>query len=321
MTSASAPGKLILCGEHAVVYGQPAIALPLPDIRAHALVEDAPSGTGLRIVLPDIGEEHTFAADSSEIPAHPLAMLVRRTLEHAQASPADLEVTLRSAIPIASGMGSGAALGAALVKALAAHLGATLSPATVAQIVYEAERFYHGTPSGIDNTVVSYEQAIWFVRNAAAPPTIVSIAIGRSCTLVVGDTGVRAPTHVTVGGVRERWQREPERYEAHFATIGRLAQAVRAQLADGDLAAVGHSLNQNQAVLEEIGVSSPELERLVGAARAAGALGAKLSGGGGGGIMVALVADQQREAVAQALLAAGATQIMHTSVAASALLS
>jgi mevalonate kinase len=222
-------------------------------------------------------------------------------------------------------MGSGAALGAALVKALAAHLGAALGPDVVARLVYESERFYHGTPSGIDNTVVSYEQAIWFVRSAAGAdppaPQITPITIGRPFTLVVGDTGVRAPTHVTVGGVRERWRRDPERYQTLFKTIGQLARRVRSELAEGDLSAVGQALNENQAALAEIGVSSPELERLIDAARRAGALGAKLSGGGGGGIMVALTDQAQQAAVAQALLEAGAHQVMQTAVTGTAWLS
>lgn len=321
MTSASAPGKVILCGEHAVVYGQPAIALPLPDIRATALVEDASSGSGVTIATPDVNEAWTV--DDSAEPAHPLSALVRLTLAQIQRPAADLQITLRSAIPIASGMGSGAALGAALVRALAAHLGAALTPAAIARLVYESERFYHGTPSGIDNTVVSYEQAIWFVRAASKeqPPTIVPIAIRQPFALLVGDTGVRAPTHLTVGGVRQRWQHEPERYAALFATVGGLAHTVRQQLAAGDLVAVGQALNQNQAALEAIGVSSPELDRLIDAARRAGALGAKLSGGGGGGIMLALVTEPQQTAVAQALLEAGATRVMQTVVTGSALLS
>lgn len=321
MTSASTPGKLILCGEHAVVYGQPAIALPLPDIRATALVEDAPAGSGITIVTPDVDQAWTI--DDSAAPAHPLTTLVRLTLAQIQHAAADLEITLRSAIPIASGMGSGAALGAALVRALSTHLGAALTPATIAQLVYESERFYHGTPSGIDNTVVSYEQAIWFVRGVSKeqPPTIVPITIEQPFTLLIGDTGVRAPTHVTVGGVRERWQQKPEHYTALFATIGSLAQTIREQLAAGNLREVGLALNQNQAALEAIGVSSPELERLIAAARSAGALGAKLSGGGGGGVMVALVREPQQTAVAQALLEMGAVRVMQTVVTGSALLS
>jgi mevalonate kinase len=312
MTTASAPGKVILCGEHAVVYGQPAIALPLPDVRAQATVEDAPSGSGVIIDTPDIGESLRLSAAA----AHPLATLVRLTCEYlAVSTPLDLHLTLRSTIPIASGMGSGAALGAALVKALAAHLGSPLGADVVSRLVYESERFYHGTPSGIDNTVVSYEQAIWFVRGQdQGRATIAPLHIGKPFALVIGDTGVRAPTHVTVRGVRERREHAPERFDALFAEIGREVTAMRGYLADGKPAELGAALNRNQELLRAIGVSSPELERLITAALAAGALGAKLSGGGGGGIMLALVTIERHEMVARALLEAGATRLTQTVV-------
>jgi mevalonate kinase len=316
MTIASAPGKVILCGEHAVVYGYPAIALPLPDIRAQATVEDAARGTGIIVHMPDVDE----VLNLTEAPDHPLATLIRLTLEGLGIDATlDLAMTLQSAVPIASGMGSGAALGAALVKALTAHIGSPLDPAAIARLVYESERFYHGTPSGIDNTVVSYEQAIWYVRGQdhggqRSTPTIEPIQIGTPFALVIGDTGVRAPTHVTVGGVRERWQQAPERFNRLFGEIGQVVTAVREHLAIGDLPALGTALNRNQELLRAIGVSAPELEQLIDAALGAGALGAKLSGGGGGGIMLALVEVERLDAVARALHEAGAVRVTQTFV-------
>jgi mevalonate kinase len=206
MTTASAPGKVILCGEHAVVYGWPAIALPLSSVRATATVTNAAAGSGVTCDIPDSGERWVLA-DVSEQPLARLTALVFQRL--GITAPPDLQIILRSTIPIASGMGSGAALGAALVKALAAHLGHTLTPAEVSGLVYEIERIYHGTPSGIDNTVVSYEQPIWFIRgNQNRPPIMEPLRLGASFSLVIGDTGTRAPTRVMVGAVRELWQRE-----------------------------------------------------------------------------------------------------------------
>lgn len=308
MTMASAPGKLILCGEHAVVYGQPAIALPLPDVRATATVESAARDSGVVCELPDIAERWTLR-DYAEQPLGRLVELVARRA--GLAAPGDLRITLRSAIPIASGMGSGAALGAALVRALAAHWQLAIDPSEVARLVYESERVYHGTPSGIDNTVVSYERAIWFVRGQTpeSPPTIEPVQIGAPLDLLIGDTGVRAPTFVTVGGVRERWQRDREAYNRLFDAIGAVVREVRRLLEQGDQRRLGAALDHNQALLARLGVSSPELERLIGAARDAGALGAKLSGGGGGGIMLALVERDRRDQVERALLHAGAARV------------
>jgi mevalonate kinase len=310
MPQASAPAKLILCGEHAVVYGRPAIAAPLADVRAYAEVASAPPGAGLRFHAPDLGEDWAAA----EQPDHPLSELARGALARFGARGADLAVTLRSNIPIASGMGSGAAIGTALVRALAAHCGAAPGPDEVAELVYASERRYHGTPSGIDNTVVAHERAIWFVRGD--PPAIVPVAVGAPLALLVGDTGVRSATRLPVGAVRERWQADRAGYEALFDAVGGLVARARAALAAGDGPELGRLLDANQALLERIGVSSPELGRLVAAARGAGALGAKLSGAGWGGVMLALVTPGAAPAVAAALREAGAARVLPATLAA-----
>lgn len=318
MSSASAAAKLILCGEHAVVYGRPAIALPLSDLRAQATVSAGAPGAGPQIVAPDLGGSWL----ARERPDHPLSELALAVLERLGRPHADVTITLASAIPIASGMGSGAAIATAMVRALAAHADAHFSSADVAELVYSSERRFHGTPSGIDNTVVAYERAIWFVRGdqgqtgGASSPTIEPIAIGAPLTLLVGDTGVRSATKLPVGAVREGWQADQARYEALFDRIGALAMEVRAALAAGDAPALGRLLDANQAALEQLGVSSPELGRLVAAAREAGALGAKLSGAGWGGVMLALVTPETRNAVAEALREAGAARVLSATVAA-----
>lgn len=305
---ASAPAKLILCGEHAVVYGRPAIAVPLSDLRATAELLPAASGVGLRLDLPDLSDDR--GADQH---AHPLRELGRLALERLGLPDADLTVTLRSAIPIASGMGSGAAIGTALVRALAAHAGVALGPVEVAELVYTSECHFHGTPSGIDNTVVAFEQAIWFERRQPAP-LIEPLAIGSPLTLIVGDTGVRSATHGPVGAVRERWQADRSTYEALFDHIAGLVRAARTVLAQGDLPGLGRLLDANHTALERMGVASPPLQRLVDAARRAGALGAKLSGAGWGGVMFALVDPDAGGAVADALHRAGAARVLRATV-------
>jgi mevalonate kinase len=330
MVEASAPAKLILCGEHAVVYGRPAIAVPLAEVRATAQVAAGPQGSGLRFHAPDLGRSWTAA----EQPADPLVQLV---LGMAGESQPDLTITISSQIPIASGMGSGAAIATALVRAIARYQGIALTAEEIAAKVYESERHFHGTPSGIDNTVVAFEQAIWFVRgrdegrktkdegqSAVVSPSsfvlrpssalIEPIAIHSPLTLVIGDTGLRSPTRLPVGAVRERWQADQATYEGYFDEIGAVAHGVRKALAEGNMAELGRLFNLNQELLEQIGVSSPELERLIGAARAAGALGAKLSGGGWGGIMVALTSTEGAPPIAEALRAAGAAGVMVTRV-------
>jgi mevalonate kinase len=308
---ATAPAKLILCGEHAVVYGQPAIAVPLPDLRATATVQAGAPHTGLTLAVPDLSPELIHD------PQHPLLALIHATL-HTLAAPAapDLLLTVRSSIPIASGMGSGAAVATALVRAVAQWYGVAITDATVSDLVYQSEQRLHGTPSGIDNAVIAYAQPIWFVRQSPAP-LIEPIQIGAPLHLVIGDTGIRSETRLPVGAVRQAWQAQPAHYTALFAAVGDIVHEIRTILArpQPDLSLLGALLTANQHLLAQIGVSSPALERLISAARAAGALGAKLSGAGWGGIMLALATDSAHAAyLATMLRAAGAVQATPTVV-------
>ncbi len=307
---AFAPGKAILCGEHAVVYGQPAIALPVAGVTARAEVSPGMQA-GIVVETPDIDGVVQFDLQSD----HPLTGLIARTLDTLSVHDVEpLKIVLRSTIPIASGMGSGAAISAALVKALAAYYGAVLDPATVSALVYESERYYHGTPSGIDNAVVSLARPIWYRRSTGEAPCLEPLTIGARLTLVIGDTGVRCPTRITVSRVRERWSTDQATYDRLFREIGATVEAVRTALQSGDILGTGKLLDQNHELLQSLGVSSQELDRLVGVARHAGAAGAKLSGGGGGGVMLALVEPEHIEPVAAALRAAAAARIIVTSV-------
>jgi mevalonate kinase len=331
----SAPAKLILCGEHAVVYGRPAIALPLDSLRARAEVSPGQPGGGIAFAAPDFGRSWRAA----DIPDDPLSALALATLAHLEIGAQDLLLTIYSDIPIASGMGSGAAVGTAIVRALAAVAGRELSPAQISALVYESERRLHGTPSGIDNTVVAFERPIWFQRTreertpapsherTSAPaqpssfllPPSSFISIAAPFTLVIGDTGVRSPTRAPVGDLRGRWQEQPARYEALFDQVGEIVARARAALATGNIEALGPLLSANHELLQALGVSSPELDRLVRAAQSAGALGAKLSGAGWGGVMLALAPGADAApALAAALNAAGAARVLTTIVAATA---
>lgn len=330
MIHASAPGKIILCGEHAVVYGRPAIALPLHEVRARATVEPAKTTDGFSFSAPDFGR--TWFLDAK--PDDPLSQFAVEVLAAlgVKHTPA-LHITITSAIPIASGMGSGAAVATALARALANHFGAKLTNEQISALVYENERRLHGTPSGIDNTVVAFERPLWFERGQEAgggvqgsedketgnAPMLQPLSVAAPFTLLIGDTGVRSATRLPVGYVRRRWRAKPARYEALFDQVGEIAHAIRAALAAGEIAALGPLLDRNHWLLQQIGVSSPELDHLVAAAKAAGALGAKLSGAGWGGVMLALATPETPERVAEALRAAGATQVLRTVVSATQL--
>ena len=308
--TASAPGKIILFGEHAVVYGQPAIAVPVMQVRARATVTPNISGSPgeVRILAPDVGLDSLWGRLSPENPIGAALRGVCASLGVTQVPACTLKVT--STIPVASGLGSGAAVSVAIIRALGGFLGQPLPDEQVSTLAYEVEKIHHGTPSGIDNTVVTFTQPVYFVKGQ--PVEIFEVA--RSFTIVIGDTGITAPTKESVGDVRRAWQADPQAYERLFAAAGSLARAARQAIESGRPERLGPLMDENHALLQEMEVSSSELDRLVAAAKQAGALGAKLSGGGRGGNMIAMVASAQAKAVAQALQIAGAVRTITTEV-------
>jgi mevalonate kinase len=303
---------VILFGEHAVVYGQPALAAPVTQVRATASVEDAPTGRGLCIDAADLRlRRQVQQALTPDDPLYAIAATVRHTLDAlgVEGRP-DLALCVSSSVPMGRGLGSGAALATAIVRALALHLGHPLQAQEVSDLVYQTEVIHHGTPSGIDNTVIAFEQPVYFVKEQS----IQILQVGRPFWLAIGDTGIASPTRDVVGDVRRRWQREPARYEDLFDRIGAIAVSARDALASGQIAKLGRLMDENQALLERLDVSCPELDGLIQAARQAGATGAKLCGAGRGGNMIALVAQENAESVAAALRQARAVNVIVTEV-------
>ncbi len=310
MASAVAPGKVIIVGEHAVVYGRPAIAVPVWDRVARATIQPGTVGSGCWIIARDLNSRVRL---TDAPPNDALALVARATLAELSLPPdPDWQIELISEIPIASGLGSGAALSAALVRAIHTQVGLTPEDALVSNLVYLGEQIYHGTPSGIDNTVVAYGQPVWFIKGSA--PTV--FAPATPFTLAIADSGIASPTHETVAGVRRRRDDNPAEYEALFDAIGALVLEARQVMEQSQSSALGPIFDRNHALLQQISVSTPILDQLVLAARGAGALGAKLSGGGGGGNMIALVENATASGVVEALKAAGAVRVVLTTIAA-----
>jgi mevalonate kinase len=207
-------------------------------------------------------------------------------------------------------MGSGAAVTVALVRAFSAFLGSPLPDERVSLLTYDVEKIHHGTPSGIDNTVITYALPVYFVRGER----IQMLRLPSPFTVLIADTGIACSTAAVVGDVRRAWLDDPARYEALFDAIGRLSQAARQVIENGQTSALGAIMNDNHALLQAIGVSSPELDRLVQTACSAGASGAKLSGAGRGGNVIAFVTQESAPLVSQALQAAGANRVIQTTI-------
>jgi mevalonate kinase len=308
--SATAPGKIILFGEHSVVYGQPAIAVPLTQVRAKATVTpNIPGKPGVVLIgAPDVGVETSLAELPSDDPIGVAVRGVMAALGMKNLPSCTLKVT--STIPVAAGLGSGAAVSVAIIRSLAGFLGRPLSDETVSSLAFEVEKIHHGTPSGIDNTVVTYARPVYFIKDRL----VETFQIAKPFTLLIADTGLRSPTKITVAEVRAAWQANPKKYEHLFATIGDLVKSARQLIEGGNPAGLGRLMDENHALLREMGVSSPELERLVLSAKKAGALGAKLSGGGRGGNMIALVTEALASPISKAMRSSGATHTLISQV-------
>ncbi|MGD8621507.1 MAG: mevalonate kinase [Anaerolineales bacterium] len=311
MTQASAPGKIILFGEHAVVYGRPAIAVPLPSIRATVEVDALPpkDRSGILIQSPALDLSFLLSEVGSE---NPLGLAVHLTLQTLQVTyPANMRITIRSDIPLSAGLGSGAAVTVAMVRAICRHFSRSLGDEQISKIAYEVEKLHHGTPSGVDNTVISYEMPVYFQRGKP----VERFSIHKPISIVMGHSGESSSTAQVVGQVRKSWESNRSGYESTFDSIGRITDLAYAALKRGDLELLGPLMDQNQMHLEALGVSNKKLDHLIVSAKKAGAAGAKLSGAGQGGFMIALVEPAKAQAVMDALESAGSTQVFRARIA------
>jgi mevalonate kinase len=272
-----AHGKIILLGEHSVVYGRPALAAGLPNgARARAWITTETSTLSVKpwgvTVKPD--RERSLSEAFAKL------------LEVAQVSfgvciEAELE------IPGGSGLGSSAALGVAVLRALDSLRGIERDEASSLECSLAWERVFHGNPSGVDNAMAIAGGLAQYVRGEG----IERVRARKPLTLVVGDSGEPCSTKITVDNVARQHEKNRERMEKHFDAIAVIVRNARLALEAGDMPALGQLFDMNQSLLAGMLVSTATLEEMIGAARNAGALGAKLTGGGGGGCMIALAAD------------------------------
>ncbi len=253
-----APGKAIVLGEHFVVHGAPALAVPVQGrvVRVAASPEPGP-----------------WRCDPRATP------WIEGMLRHLGLDPDAVRIEVDATLPVGAGLGSSAALAVALVRAL----GVEATP-EVRRLAHELEKLAHGDPSGVDDTVAAYAAPVWFVRGAAPVP----IDAAARLPLWVALTPAGPPTSEAVARVASWRAAAPGRFADIIASAQQIAEAGRVALATGDWAALGRLMSRAQAHLREVGVSTPLLDALCERAVREGAWGAKLTGSGLGGAMIAL---------------------------------
>jgi len=280
----SGHGKVILLGEHAVVYGSHAIAGPVP-LAMQAKVWDSKDGIHLLIPRWGIDERIRKNADHKYSIYKSLDMI----LEKLNVEDRNMKIEVFPHVPRAMGLGGSAALAVAIIRALDEHFELNLSNNDVYDISFESENIIHGSASGIDNSLATYGKFTLFQKGD--PPKMENLNIKKKIPIVIGLSGVESLTAKMVTNVNQAWQKSKKRYEKIFKQIDELALEAVEAINNYDLQQLGELMNINQGLLNALQVSSRELEELIEISRRNGALGAKLTGGGGGGAMIALTPE------------------------------
>lgn len=301
-----APGKIILFGEHAVVYGQPAIAATLN--RGIRVAVSKHSGNGQSgPVLRGSGfglETHARPDPDGEGPEglrNALSSLVHAYGERVR----DLSFVVDGAIPVGSGLGSSAALSVAMIRGVHQFFGETISPTQLLTDALQLEKIFHGNPSGVDHSTIVHGGVLAFRKTPDSPQNeLEPLTLPRRLRFAIALAGQHTGTARAVSSLKERMKRHPDEYAHIHEGIGQIANKAKTCLLEGHLAAVGELMDLNQGLLNCLGVSTPAIETLCAIGRERGALGVKLTGAGGGGAVIALV-DDDPEPVRSAFEEAG----------------
>ena len=290
-------GKVILLGEHAVVYERYAVAAPI-NLAMQAKVWDSDNGVHLLIPRWGVEEKIQKGADHKYSIYKSLDMI----LEKLKLSDRSIKIEVFPHIPRAMGLGGSAALAVSIIRALDHHFNLDLSETEINELAYESEILAHGSASGIDNTLATYGKFILYKKGS--PAIMRQVKVQNPIPIVIGLTGIESLTAKMVSIVKNAWENNRNLYERIFNEISGLANESVKAIESYDLKQLGELMNINQGLLNALQVSSQELEVLIDIARRNGAYGAKLTGAGGGGAMVALC-PENAEVIASAMRRAG----------------
>ncbi|KRM97506.1 mevalonate kinase [Liquorilactobacillus aquaticus DSM 21051] len=292
--------KIILIGEHSVVYEQPAIALPLSKVKTKVHIKESNEGRQILHSRYFDGELLRSPASLSGI-----KHLINYILDAHSVANSSFVMTITSDLPAERGMGSSAAAAIAVVRALYAYFGWHLTHSKLLQLANIAEKDIHGNPSGLDAATSASSQPVWMIKNKE----LFTLPLKLNACLLICDSGIKGRTGEAVASVKKRMEIDPETTQTLIDRLGKLAFAARTQIANDDSLGLGKTFNLAQAQLATLGVSNKQLDELIKTSLALGALGSKLTGGGRGGCFISLVKNQKTaNKIAQQLRKKGVTE-------------
>jgi hydroxymethylglutaryl-CoA reductase len=302
-----APGKIILIGEHAVLYGAKAIAMPI-EHGIRVAVSRILLSTGQENKGPIIrGIGPFFMGDTFLDSTANGPKVLKTALNYLQKvfGPAteEMMIVVDGSLPPGCGLGSSASLSVALMRAINRFLGLKLIELELREHVLALETIFHGRPSGIDHAVVIDAQAISFKR-IEGRAQIQPVKLSSELNLVIGIAGPHDGTKNAVKSLNERKKRQEQAYLRIFQNLDQIAEEMEQALINGQRTFVGELMNIAQGYLNALSLSTPEIEKLCAIARERGALGAKLTGAGGGGAVIVLCDGNETE-ISNAFKAAG----------------
>ncbi len=292
-------GKVILFGEHIVVYGYPAIASALGNYTT-AIVEDGEPESGITFIdnrpeTPGYKEKKTGERDRA------LELMFNYLNIDPEKTP--LKITLEGNLLCVSGNGASAALATSIARALNEHFNLGLNDDQINEVAYEGEKGSAGTPSGIDNTASTYGGLLVFTKNLeGGPNTIERMSIKQPVEIVLANTGITQDTKEVVADIRSKKEAEPEKYDKFFSDYMEVLNESKQALTDYNLERIGELMEKNMDILREMTLSCPEIEKIIETAKSAGAYAAKLTGTGRGGNVVILTPGKElQEKVVKAI--------------------
>ncbi|MCL4365871.1 mevalonate kinase [Patescibacteria group bacterium] len=304
----SAPGKLMLLGEHAVVYGQPCIVTAVNQ-RMKATVEliDEPI---FQLEAPDVQisgyKKPMDQLGIGEIPkgAKFVEIAVANFLGRHPKRPKGVEglkIYTQSEFSSQFGFGSSSASTVCIIKALSELSGVSLDQKAIFDLAYQTVLDIQGKGSGFDVAAATFGGTLYFIKGGQ---TIEPLQID-SLPLVVGYSGIKADSVTLMNQVSEKASKHPQVIEDIYGIIGNLVKQAKVAILNKDFLTLGELINFDQGLLVSLGVSTKKLADMIYSAREAGAYGAKLSGAGGGDCIISIAPEDKMEAVKNRITSAG----------------